>query len=47
MWGTVKKWYKSPFAEDMDAFHWFLFTGLLIFIVMGWMQILSHIGRDA
>lgn len=31
-----KTWLKQPFSADMDAFHWFLFFGLIIAISIGW-----------
>lgn len=29
-------WMRQPFSADMDAFHWFLFFGLLIAISILW-----------
>lgn len=46
MLNTFKSWYKSPYTENMDATHWFLFLGLLLFIMAGWRFILAHIVRD-
>ena len=33
---TFKAWMKQPFSADMDAFHWFLFFGLVIAISILW-----------
>lgn len=38
----VKDWMARPFNADMDAFHWFLFFGLLIFVMALWRFVLSH-----
>jgi len=37
-----KQWMKKPFDTDMDLVHWFLFAGLLIFIMALWRFILAH-----
>lgn len=42
MWNNFKAWLQSPFAEDMNAFHWFLFFGLLIAISTMWGLVLTH-----
>lgn len=31
-----KQWLNQPFDAEMDAFHWFLFFGLLIAISILW-----------
>lgn len=31
-----RTWLKQPFSADMDAFHWFLFFGLIIAISILW-----------
>jgi hypothetical protein len=31
-----RAWLKQPFSADMDAFHWFLFFGLLIAVSILW-----------
>ena len=31
-----KSWMRQPFSSDMDAFHWFLFFGLVIAISVLW-----------
>lgn len=33
---SFKTWLRQPFSEDMDAFHWFLFFGLIIAISIAW-----------
>ncbi len=33
---TFKTWLRQPFSADMDAFHWFLFFGLVIAISVLW-----------
>lgn len=33
---NFKQWLNQPFSADMDAFHWFLFFGLLIAISILW-----------
>lgn len=35
--------FKKPYSDDMSAFDWFLFIGLLILISAGWGVILRHI----
>jgi hypothetical protein len=36
MLDTFKNWIARPFSTDMDAFHWFLFYGLIIAIAVFW-----------
>lgn len=38
-----KDWLKQPFESNMDAWHWFLFIGLLIVITAVWHMILDHV----
>lgn len=33
---SFKAWLNQPFSADMDAFHWFLFFGLIIAISILW-----------
>lgn len=33
---SFKAFLKQPFSADMDAFHWFLFFGLIIAISILW-----------
>lgn len=33
---SLKDWLKQPFSADMDAFHWFLFFGLIVAISILW-----------
>lgn len=40
------EFWKHPFTEDMDGFHWALFIGLLIIVVTFWNIILGHIYGD-
>lgn len=42
VWQNFKTWLQQPFTEGMDAFHWFLFFGLLIAISIGWSFVLKH-----
>lgn len=41
-WQNFKDWLGKPFAADMDAFHWFLFFGLLIAVSVLWSFVLKH-----
>lgn len=43
MLARFSEWTKEPFRTDMDAFHWFLFFGLLILIMALWRFILAHL----
>ena len=43
--GVLTFW-KQPFSEDMDGFHWALFIGLVLIVVVFWNIILSHILGD-
>jgi hypothetical protein len=43
IWTGFKNWLSKPFSTDMDAFHWFLFFGLLIAISVGWSLTLKHV----
>jgi hypothetical protein len=36
---TFKNWIAAPFAVNMDAFHWFLFYGLVLIIALSWHMI--------
>jgi hypothetical protein len=38
-------WVKKPFNTDMDAFHWFLFFGLIIIISFLWSRVLFYINK--
>jgi hypothetical protein len=33
---NFKQWLRQPYSTDMDAFHWFLFFGLMIAISILW-----------
>jgi hypothetical protein len=33
---SFKQWLRQPYSTDMDAFHWFLFFGLMIAISILW-----------
>ena len=46
MWDKVKSWYAQPYQANMDATHWFLFLGLLLFLMAAWRVVLGHIVRD-
>jgi hypothetical protein len=39
----IQTWLAKPFASDQDAWHWFLFIGLLIVIAAVWHLVLRHI----
>lgn len=43
MFDGVKSWLQKPYSEDMTAFDWFLFFGLLIAISVLWRIILAHV----
>lgn len=36
MWTNFKDWLSSPYADEMDALHWFYFLGLLIVLSALW-----------
>lgn len=40
---TLKTWANEPFKTNMDAVHWFMFMGMLIFIMVLWRFILAHL----
>lgn len=42
-WDNFKSWADAPFKASMSALDWFLFLGLLIFILALWRVILSHL----
>jgi hypothetical protein len=42
-WQNFTNWLGKPFSIDMDAFHWFLFWGLLIVIAIAWGFVLRHV----
>lgn len=42
MLDKAKEWLSHPFEEKMDAWHWFLFVGLLILLMIVWRFILAH-----
>lgn len=43
LYSRVKSWAAHPFTAQMDLVHWFLFAGLLLVIVILWLQILNAI----
>jgi hypothetical protein len=43
MLSQFQAWLAKPFSADMDAWHWFLFFGLLIVVSATWHMILGHI----
>jgi hypothetical protein len=43
MLGTFQDWLAKPFSADMNAWHWFLFFGLIVVISVAWGMILRHI----
>jgi len=43
MLSSLQDWLAMPFKTDMNAWHWFLFFGLLIAISVAWGLILKHI----
>ncbi len=40
---TFQDWLAKPFSSDMNAWHWFLFFGLIMVISVAWGMILRHI----
>lgn len=44
-WNDFKQWAQHPFSTDMDAFHWFLFFGLLIVVAAGWGLVLNTLHK--
>lgn len=36
-----KDWLAQPFSPTMNAYHWFLFYGLILAIAFGWKLILN------
>lgn len=43
MMENFKEWLSAPYKDEMDAWHWFLFIGLLIAISVAWRLILKHL----
>ena len=41
--GSFADWVRRPYAEDMSAFRWFLFIGLLILILVLWRTVIDKI----
>jgi|GEM_PF-2960628 len=39
---NIKNWATSPFSQQMDLTHWFLFTGLIIVAIILWTLILKE-----
>lgn len=39
----LKDWAKSPFNSDMGLFRWFLFTGLILVLVILWTMVLRDL----
>lgn len=42
---SLKTWATSPFSETMDLQHWFLWTGLVIVMVVAWTMILRDLDK--
>lgn len=42
---AFKDWLGRPYQAEMDAFHWFLFFGLLIAISVLWGLALRTVGN--
>ena len=40
---TFSDWLAEPFSEDMSAFQWGLFLGLLLVLLTIWKMIFMHI----
>ena len=40
---TFKEWLSKPFSQDMDAYHWALFIGFFLVLMVLWRQVLQHI----
>lgn len=41
-----KKWYKEPFADEMDALDWALFVGFIIVVIVFWQLVLRHVLQE-
>lgn len=40
---ALKTWWHAPFSQEMDAFHVFLLTGLVIVSIVLWLIVLGHL----
>lgn len=38
---TIGGWLKQPLPEDASVWDYFLFTGLIIIIILAWVRILA------
>jgi len=43
VFSNLAKWAASPFSTQMSLTYWFLFTGLIICLVIAWMMILREL----
>lgn len=44
---SLQAWAKSPFSSTQDLSQWFLWTGLVIVMVIAWIMILREIETKA
>ncbi len=40
---NIEDWYKEPFKENMNIWHWFLFAGLIITFAVFWFLIVNFL----
>ncbi|HNB00957.1 MAG TPA: hypothetical protein PLK61_04065 [Nitrosomonas sp.] len=40
---SLKQWAARPFSQDMGIGHWFLFTGLVLVMVVLWNMVLRDL----
>lgn len=40
---NFKNWLQQPFSPSMDAWHWFMFYGLILVIAFGWKLVLNTV----
>lgn len=40
---SLKSWAAKPFSQDMGLFQWFLFTGLVLVMVILWNMVLRDL----
>lgn len=40
-----REWLKTPFQQEMDTIHWFMFLGLLLVMAGLWHRVLKHLGE--
>lgn len=40
---SLKAWAGQPFSTTMDLQHWFLWTGLIIVMIVAWVMIIHEV----